>query len=361
MQITRNAFCFPGERIDRITTGFGVYSANGLVPYCQIKTTNWRTRPETVVPSVGKAPRIYGPTLFAGAADFQFGFVLLNSLGRLWALDRLPPETTVFYATKQLNGPNPVKVLPTIVRSLGLQNPIMISDHAAYFDELITVPEIFGEIYDCRGTSEFYDWVDRRWPPASLNYGSKVYLTRSGLGKRYGRFACEDYLEHLLAAEGYDIVAPESLTIQEQIALYQTSERLIFAESSAVHLYSLVRRPGQIAAVIQRRDVLPEAIVSQMQDRDGAPPIAINAVQETFWPPLRGDHLGISILDFDLLREGLVEADLIRGNAWVAPSAAQVEDSINKSLEPGQKIMGLEERNEWLRHARALRRNAQAA
>jgi hypothetical protein len=28
-------------------------------------------------------------------------------------------------------------------------------------------------------------------------------------------------------------------------------------------------------------------------------------------------------------------------------------------IEP--KIMGLEERNEWLRHARALRRNAQAA
>lgn len=356
MHRTKNAFCIPGERLSRTTTSFGVYDENGLVPHCEIETSPWVSQPQPTALPPRNAPRIHGPTLFAGSADFHFGFILLNALGRLYALGDLPENTTLFFAVKPMNGPNPIRVLPQLLRSMGIQNPLVISEFATYFDELITVPEHFGESCGGKGSADFYRWIDRCWPPGPINFGSKVYLTRSGLNARRGRYACEDHLETLLRAEGYTIIAPETLTLAEQVALYQTTERLIFAEGSALHLFSLLRRPGQVAAVIQRGKDLPAVMLAQMQDRIGAPPIAIDAVEDIFWPPLRGDHLGISVLDFDRLGAELAIAGLIRGDAWHPPSDGAIEASLNAALSEGQKFMRLEERNAWLRQFRAGKR-----
>gem|GEM_PF-3362891 len=96
MQIVKNAFCAPSECLSRTTTGFGVDSESGLAPNCGIETSSWTARSEANVPPLRKAPQLYGPTPFSGSAGVQFGFVLLNSLGQLWALEKLPPEATVF-------------------------------------------------------------------------------------------------------------------------------------------------------------------------------------------------------------------------------------------------------------------------
>ncbi len=361
MHISKNAFCIQGERLNRTTTSFGVYDDNGLVPNCEIETSPWVSRPEPKAQAPRSAQRIYGPTLFAGSADFQFGYVLMNALGRLSILPDLPPETTLFFAIKPMHGPNPMRTLPAVLRALGIRNPVVMSEFGTYFDELITTREQFGEYLGGCGTPAFYRWIDTCWKPAPLKIGSKVYLTRSQLGGRKGRFACEDHLEQLLAKEGYQIVAPEKLPLHEQISLYQSTERLIFAESSALHLYSLIRRPGQNAAVIQRRPELPKIMTAQMQDRIGDPPLAINVVDKTLWPSLRGNHLGISVLDFDRLGDELQNAGLIRGKGWHAPSGEKLKGSVDALFGPFQEPMTCTERAVWLQQMRAKRRNQQAA
>jgi hypothetical protein len=361
MVVTKNAYCQPGEKINRRTTEFGVFGPSGLVPFCEINTSPWTTRPPKFAPAPKVAQRLYGPALFAGSVDFQFGFVLLNSLGRLYALEQLAPETTLVFATKPMNGPNPLKILPAILRSMDIPNPLLITDSAMFFDELHTTPEIFGECQGGTGSDAFYEWLDSRWLRHQVQPGKKVYMTRTGLGPKFGRYACEDHLEMLLAAEGYEIISPETLPLHEQIRVMQSAEKLIFSEGSALHLYALLRQPGQVSAVIQRRTSLPPVMEVQMRDRAGTPTRAIDAVEKTLWPPQRGNHLGVAELNFYKLRAELTMIGLISGQHWSDPTQEQLRQSLAAGLEKGRKLMTEEERNIWITEIRVKRKKRLAA
>ncbi len=349
-----DAFCIPAARISRIVTGFGIYGADGaLLPDTAIGTSVWVTKPAATAAPVQDSSRLFGPALFAGPADKQFGFLVLNALGRLPALDRLPPETTLVYAAKRTARPPSYTALPRLLRSLGVTNPVLVTENALAFESLHTAPELFGEATGCKGRPEFYDWIDSRWPRAKpADPKMKLYVTRSGLGPDAGRYACEDHLERLLAAEGYRIFSPEAHSIEEQVKTFQRAGKLVFAEGSALHLFALLRQPDQISAVLHRREVLPQAIATQMQDRAGRPTRAINAVTATWWPPQRGDHLGLAVLDFDLLHRGLKDAGLIIGTRWKAPTQAEVQASLRAGLAPGEDVMSPEDRAAWLRSKR---------
>lgn len=358
MTAFRDAFCIPGDRISRSVTGFGVYSHAGhLLPDTSINTSVWVARPAATAAPVQDSSRLFGPALFAGSADKQFGFLLLNALGRLPALDSLPPETTLVYAAKKTARPSGFAALPQILRSLGVNNPVLVTENPLAFEQLYTAPDLFGEATGCTAQPEFYDWIDSRWPrPAPADPDAKLYVTRSNLGPDAGRYACEDHLERLLAAEGYRIFAPEAHSISDQVRAFQSAGKLIFAEGSALHLFALLRQPDQISAVIHRRETLPEPIVAQMRDRAGPPTVAINAVTETWWPPQRGDHLGRSVLDFDALKAGLIDAGLIGGHGWSAPDRGQVHASLRAGLKPDQDVMSAQDRTAWLRSKRGLTR-----
>jgi len=355
LEIHQGAFCVGGKRIDRRTTSFGLYNARGFVlPQGQIRTSSWMNRPAGRVRMPGDATRLFGPALFAGSVDKQFGFVLLNSLGRLWALEQLPPETVVLFGAKPVASAASYKFVHTILRALGLPNPILILHEGnVVFDRLHIAEELFGEATGGKGSPEFYQWLDRRWPAAARpDPARRIYVTRSALGPGVGRIACEHHLEALLASEGYEIYAPEAHPLTHQVATLQGAGKLIFAEGSALHLFALLRRPGQISAVIHRRTDLPEIMRQQMADREGSPTSAINAVREHWWPPRRGDHLGVAVLDFDLLREQLREAGLINGDGWRVPTADEEAQSLAAGLLDGERLMTFEERGEWLRNKR---------
>lgn len=355
----KDAFCLPGPRLDRRTTGFGVYGADGqLLPHSGITTASWTTRPEPTARLPAEVNRVIGPALFAGSVDKQFGFILLNSLGRLWALEGLPAETTVVFAAKPINQRIGYATVGHVLRGLGLSNPILIVETATSFEDLYLAEERFGESRSGRGTREFYDWIDRRWPADTPqpDPDRAVYVTRTGLGPMAGRYACEDHLERLLAAEGFEIFAPEAHSIKTQVQTFQSAGRLIFAESSALHLYGLVRRPGQKAAIIQRRPDLPAVMTAQLADRDGTAPMAINAISEVWWPPLRGEHLGRSVLDFSRLHKALRDAGLITAPRWAAPKPDAVAASLRAGLDAGQDVMDQAGRDHWLMELRERKR-----
>lgn len=362
MSLTRltlnDAFSVPGERIDRKTTSFGVYDKDRTVaPFTEIKTSEWTAQPDPRGRMPNAVVRFFGPTLFAGGVDKQFGFMLLNSLGRLWALDNLPPETTIVFAAKQVKRAVSYDGLCAIIRALGLRNPIAVTKQPAHFEELHLAEERFGETVGVTGTAEFYDWIDRRWPPAAPPAPKrKIYVTRSGLGPNAGRYAGEDHLERLLVAQGYEIYSPEQHGISEQVKTYQSAGRLVFAEGSALHLFALIRQPSQAYAVVQRRKELPKGLLRQMKERDGPAPQFIDAIAETWWPPHRGEHLGKSVLDFDHLFEALSQGGFVsKSGWWTAPSRDDVEASLRAGLEPGQDVMPYDIWRSWkqdLRHGR---------
>lgn len=309
------------------------------------------------------AKTIEEPCLFAGIALPQFGHVLTSALGRLWALEEIDSNTTIVFTVKHFGTAASKHAFVTpVIRTLGIQNSIQILTHPTRFQSIYTAPDEFGERYGARGSDFFYAWLDRRLPkPESSGKNTKLFVSREGIGARSGRFACEDHLAKLLKEHGCEVYCPEKQSFADQLRRYQTAERLIFSEGSALHAFALCRQPGQQIAVIQRRELLPELIAQQMNDRKGAPVLEVNAIKSVYWPPIRGDHYGVSLLDFESLGTQLLAGGFISSLAgWTSPSPSVEAASLIAGLKPGERMYDAEDRKRYLRNLRRQRRTRAA-
>lgn len=345
-----------GDWITRRRQQFALYAPDGT-PYRHsgFHSSQFRSAAEKE-PDFGLARKsLGGPVLFAGQTPPQFGHVLMNALGRLWALERLPAETRLYYVTKKPQRARYHPHLTGVLDLLGIKNELVVSRHNLRIEQAYCASDLFGEVYGGLGAPEFHNWIDRRLPPKGpVEPGKAIYVTRGRLGPGQGRYACEDHLETLLADRGYEIFAPEQHDLATQVDRYQRAEKLIFAEGSALHLYGMVAQPGQTVAVIRRRAELPRLIEYQLHDRPGRRIAAIDAVSQVYWPPRPGDHLAVSVLDFERLGDALASNGLISSvRGWVAPSDKALELSMKAGLEPDEGLLSEAERARYVEKRRA--------
>ncbi len=141
-----------------------------------------------------------------------------------------------------------------------------------------------------------------------------VYVSRSG---QRARFAGEAYLEEVMKASGVAVVRPETLPLHEQLRIYASADRLIFAEGSALHatqllgrclgdVVVLVRRTGQ---VLGRTSLEPRArslsyVEASAGVVNGTPPLGPDLARMRKLASVTG----ISVLDSEPLVEGLASA-----------------------------------------------------
>lgn len=335
----------------------------GLIPYGDVHTGAMQTQPITSPDLTAATEIIEGPTLFGGVVTDRFGHLHLNSLGRLWALDQLPPETTLLYTTRRPSHPEKFPHLQPMLDLLGIKNKVMIRRSPTRFECLYTAADLYGARYIGHGHPAYFNWLDSRMPPVGpVDMKRRVYVTRSRLGPTFGRYANEDHLEELLVAEGYEIFAPEEHSLADQFELYQTAGQLIFAESSSLHIFAMVRRPEQKVAVIQRRDPLPPLIENQLVARPGSEPIKINAIRRVFWPPVRRKNTSVALLDFSTIKKELVQAGFIHMDAiWPLPDEDAETTSVNAGLAPGESMLDEAGRKKFLKEFREKKRQRMLA
>lgn len=346
------------------TTGrhneFGVYLPDGHpVAQTDISGELFTSAPVGSAPSTDALSEVETPILFAGLAAKQFGHVILNSLGRLWALEHLPPETQVMFLPMRRARLTFYPALTPMLRLAGVRQKPLLHRGPTRYRQIYTATDLFGERYGGVASPEFKAWFCRKLPPRGpIETGLKVYVTRSQLGASVGRFCNEDHLEKLLAADGYQIVAPEQHGLNNQARLFQRAEKLVFAEGSALHLYGLVQREGQSVAVIQRRPSLPKLLAAQLQDGPPNTHVQINAITGTYFPPRRADNLGLTTLDFGVLRDQLVAGGFLAKTApWFAPPPAAQRASLRAGLAAGEELMSAEDHQSWLKDRRRDRRS----
>ena len=296
-----------------------------------------------------------GPALFAGYAPDQFGHVLINALGRLWALDTLPQDTTLIYVTNHRL--NLLTHMRPVLDLLGVRHPIFVMSAPTVVGRLFTATDLFSERYGAFAAPEFVDWLGKRLKPsAPITRGRKLYVSRTGLGHNYGRIAREDVLEELLIANGYEVFRPETVDMATQVATYQSAQDLIFAEGSPLHLYALVKRAGQRVAVLQRRHEVPDVMRNQMQAFDLDPIHWIDAISDTYWPPVRADNRAVSVLNFSVVRDRLVAAGMLGPDAtWRVPTQSEVRASLEAGLRAGETLLDADGRAAFLADLRAKR------
>ncbi|MFO8127358.1 glycosyltransferase 61 family protein [Yoonia sp.] len=345
-----NAVGIRGERVKR-QTEFGLYADGAVpVPECDIRGALFTSAPNARLSNDTPLSEISEPVLFAGLAPQQFGHVILNSIGRLWAVQHTPSDTALLFLPRNQARLAYYPYLKPILEMLGLKNRVLLHEQPMRYSTLYTAQDLFGERHGGTMKPQMRDWLAERLSPRdSITKGRKLYFTRSRLGPQVGRYCNEDLIEELLCADGYEVVAPEQQSLSDQVALMQDAEVLLFAESSALHLYGLVQRAHQRVGLIQRRRDLPPLIVNQLQ---GGPAEirAIDAISEIYWPPRRQDNVSIAKLDFDRLRHRLIEERFLsKASRWRTPGTAEVTMSLNEGLMPGTQLIAEEMRLQWLR------------
>jgi hypothetical protein len=93
-------------------------------------------------------------------------------------------------------------------------------------------------------------------------------------------------------------------------------------------------------------------MVNQMADRTGPATVAVDAIVNVCWPPLRGDHLSRAELNFSTLCDQLVKADFISGHTWVDPSTESLTTSMRAGLSSNETLMSFKEHKAWKRARR---------
>lgn len=251
----------PKGRYRGIARAAGVYDAAGRYqPLGQC----WRNtdipitfEPEGALPEPEGKP-IRGTWLYGGMLYQHFGHFLAESTSRLWAVDHLAGgiDGVLFLPKKQMNRPKrfvaPLQPLldmfsPHFARAQAPTSPVRV-------ERLVLAPQGFGTGAMMAGNPEYRTFVQQSFGRSIAAEGAeKIYISRSRLFSKRGRYFGEARIEALLAAEGYRIFHPQEHPIEEQIAHYKAARKIISSDSSALHLAAFFTTPEDRLAIILRR------------------------------------------------------------------------------------------------------------
>jgi hypothetical protein len=331
IEIVRNALLINSPNKDSAVTLGGVFDENGVAIKRALHASHRENlhNPEYHEhegASVGHG--IFGGYLFGS----HFGHVITESTGRLWAAKELRHVDKLFF----LPGFN-CKTIPDffieLLQRFGVEQVPTLITKSIRVEKLYVPSQLFGLGRYLRAHPEFVNFaksLTQFGSATDVESERKVYISRSEMGLHKGGVASERLLEKNLSLQGYEIVHPERLSLEEQLRLYLSCRTLIFCESSAIHLYGLVANARQKVGVVVRRDLRHcNGFKLQLEAFAKNIPSFITAQKGYLVPNNVNSPFGkaLTILDFKELRKQLSMNGFIDSRAeWLEPRADEIED-----------------------------------
>lgn len=313
----------------------GVYdAAGGFVDgsVCWRKSGLAVTSVPDVVPEA--EARLEGTWLYGGMAYGHFGHFLCESIGRFWAQDHVPGLRGIVFLPKQRKG-NAAKFMAPMVpwaRICGARGEVLALNDATRIERLIVAPQGFGTGDMIAGQPEFRRFITaacgRDIEPAGAQ---KIYISRSRLFAKRGRYFGEARIEALLQAEGFAIFHPQDQPIEVQIAQYKAARVIVSSDSSALHLAAFFAAPGdRVGIVLRRPGKTVQDFVTQYTHFSDVVPVQIDALtgrQHQFEGAKLSQMSEIyTELDFARLGAALASGGFIAdAGAWRDPSAQEID------------------------------------
>lgn len=331
------ALLMPGppqhETTDRMRAA-GVFDAGGrAVPGAEIANFFWRGYPDEALAARlrPEAVRLPGRWFFGGLCRPHFGHQITNSLGRLPALAQAGALDGIVFIGDKAEAETDA-TLAGLMAALGITLPHRICLGPTEVESLVIAPDLFSEARDCEVDPGFAAWVRSALPPAPPPRERRpLYVTRSQLPLKRGRLLCEDAIERNLAAAGFEIMVPESLSIAEQIAHYRRADVIVGPDSSALHLAAMAAPAGARLIVIRRRPELPAHFETHLRGFLGEDYASVDAIRAIWFRDngrRKRSTMAMAELDFAALRTGLVAAGALPAEArWTAPDLETVRAS----------------------------------
>lgn len=199
--------------------------------------------------------RVREPVFFIGKPVAHYGHAILDTMARLWALNRLRPDMKVVYLPLGTSN-----IQYSVVRQL--LNGLGIGEDRLHHDRLPTVfDELICPLPAIQWSARAYPVLDRPHRRLAQRIGDgdadlrrPIYLSRRGLGAGHRRIDGEDVLEQRLEREGYLVVRPETLSLADQIEIFNSDAPVIGPIGSAMHTLLFRRRqsPKPLAMMTDR-------------------------------------------------------------------------------------------------------------
>jgi len=261
------------RRPDRWITG-AVYNANGrLLPLSQ-KTSGLgghrmaMADPQYIKPE-WRAQRLRGRWLYGGHWMMHFGHFLTETVTTLWPEDLEPVRGLVFH---RYLSPKPV-VHPWQQHLVALAGypelPIhIVNERQVRVDELVVpsrsiVQHGWGHPGAAAVWQRIADAVPEQAPPwPATGWPSTVYLSRTlhnAAVRRRGRKEPRSTPEHdalldeVFAAAGFEVIAPQALSIDDQVRLLRSTRVLAGQNGSALHLAGFARAGARVLELGDQR------------------------------------------------------------------------------------------------------------
>jgi capsular polysaccharide biosynthesis protein len=338
----------------------GVFDQNGAA----IQTADMATLSHKAVPTseVFHAAKLSvddldGPWLFSGIVSKQIGHIITRGMGRLWATDHIPDDVGLVFASLHY-GQKEHAFVQNMLRCMGLTGKVKIVSTPTRVASLYSAPDLFSEASECTANADYAKWMRKKAVPKPGNtQKKKLYLTRGSLPRTVGRFLNEEILETNLESSGFEVVAPETLSLEAQFKLYSEADTVIAAEGSALHILPFALRDTAKLFVIQRRQEMPILLTNQIKSFSKAKVRYIDAIQRVYWPEERADNLALVSLDFEKIRDALVSAKAVNPSVpWRIPSEKAAMLSLHSGRPDGARFLTDEERLSFLRNLRRQRR-----
>ncbi|OYX31033.1 MAG: hypothetical protein B7Y99_11120 [Caulobacterales bacterium 32-69-10] len=186
------------------------------------------------------------PVLFLGSIFVHYGHFLTDSLARAWALAQVGPEVKVVFAPARRLADCPPFVAQTLA-ALGVGPERVIQSDAPLLLRRVIAPQPLIQ-WDRRVRAGFdapHRAAADRLAAGAVAEARPVYLSRRRLGRGFRQVLGEDAVEQRLEREGYAVVHPQTLSLGDQIALFEAAPTIVAAEGSAMHtlLFRRSERP----------------------------------------------------------------------------------------------------------------------
>lgn len=345
----------PASLVRPVVDG-GVYDADGNIieAGCHLKEP-LRNIPRPQVDLDVPTQHLPGSWLYGGRLAPHFGHFLTESLGRLWALDDAGDIAGIVFQwhTQARNAPEPSAdartvspIADRILNLLGIDCPVRLMYGDATVERLIVPTQLMALTSgrQVAGHPRFRRFAARLAAHPSIPTrppGLRLFVSRAGLENRHARVLMEHWLDEVFSADGYMVIHPEKLTLEDQISLYNSAQQIVFSEGSAIHLYALVARPEQHVGIIARRSPPMMRFVNQIASGGPRSVQVFDAIEAMVVPvvddgtPMPGwnGKFSDSVLDYRKLAGELQAAGFLRtAQLPEAPSAAAVRSAFEDRL-----------------------------
>lgn len=198
---------------------------------------------------------IQGHYLWGGPLKIHFGHIMVDTLPRLWPWNPKRYDGVIFSA---LAHDRPLKnwVIP-MFQKLGIdeQYITILKEPALYESVDFAFP---GSALGEGPTGWYLAHLNKRNHFPKLqpgrSAGKKVYLGRCHMRNKGGLMG-ESWFENQFRHNGFSVLQPENLSIEDQVQTLQDAEVVVFAEGSSIYSLELISRTDAKVFMIPRRGV----------------------------------------------------------------------------------------------------------